>query len=401
MEETIGKLAQLTEELLQSVTGEIDYPRIAKNIQELSGAKYVALNIYQNEGQAYSTVAIAGLSEQFSKLNKILGFDLKKKKWAHDKNRAEKIKDNAITYFSSLGELTGDTIPKSIIIGLEKTFDIGNVYVAKILKDQMMIGDFTLIMQSGNKLANEKLVEIYTRQVGLLLTRIQAEVGNIRRDKMLDKLAQQVPGAIFQYQYYPDGKSFFPFASAGIWDVYEVAPEEVREDATLAYSRIYQDDYEGVVSSILHSFHNLTDWEYEYRVMLPQKGVRWLRGTSRPESMEDGSVIWHGYITDITERKQSEEKLRDTEIRLKKVIEETSEGVVIADSHTGMLTYANQAFCGMTGYSPEEVSKISFKELHPQDFLVAQQKFKNVQPNKKRLVSNVPCLKKRWNAILC
>jgi len=125
-------------------------------------------------------------------------------------------------------------------------------------------------------------------------------------DELLTKLSAQIPGVIYQYQYFPGGHSCFPFASQGIWDTYEVTPLEVRDDGAKVFERIHLADRDRVVRSILDSRDHLTQWACDFRVELPAKGVRWLRGASNPQKQEDGSVLWHGYATDITEQKQME-----------------------------------------------------------------------------------------------
>ncbi len=124
--------------------------------------------------------------------------------------------------------------------------------------------------------------------------------------KLLNNLAQRVPGVIYQYRLYPDGRSCFPFSSDGIRDVYEVSPEAVREDATAVFARLHPDDYEAVAASIADSARTLQPWRSEYRVVLPVQGLRWRQGFAQPERLEDCSVLWHGCITDITERKLAE-----------------------------------------------------------------------------------------------
>ncbi len=130
------------------------------------------------------------------------------------------------------------------------------------------------------------------------------------RDRLLTKLSMQVPGVIYQFLIRPDGSGCFPFASRGIWDIYEVTPEQVRNDASLVYKRLHQDDYERVVESIQTSLETLCIWEDEYRVVLPSRGLRWLKGHARPEKQPDGSTIWHGYLVDNTEKKFIEQDLR-------------------------------------------------------------------------------------------
>ncbi|MDP3699738.1 MAG: EAL domain-containing protein [Hylemonella sp.] len=123
---------------------------------------------------------------------------------------------------------------------------------------------------------------------------------------LLRALALHVPGVLYQYRLYPDGRSCFPFASQGMWSIYEVTPEQVRDDASLVFTRAHPDDLQGVVDSIQASAQNLTPWHCEYRVILPAQGERWRLGDAQPERLADGSILWHGFITDITERKATE-----------------------------------------------------------------------------------------------
>jgi PAS domain S-box-containing protein len=133
-----------------------------------------------------------------------------------------------------------------------------------------------------------------------------------KTDKLTKQLFKQIPGVIYQYQRFEDGTSCFPFASEHIYDIYEVKPNEAKEDATKVLSRIYPDDYEHVMQTIMQSYQTLTVWECDYRVNLPIKGIRWLRGVAKPEKQLDESVLWSGYIHDITDNKNSELELKET-----------------------------------------------------------------------------------------
>lgn len=62
--------------------------------------------------------------------------------------------------------------------------------------------------------------------------RVRAEKEAREREQCLVRIAANVPGMIYQFRMNPDGSSCFPYASAGITDVYGVMPEEVRNDAS-------------------------------------------------------------------------------------------------------------------------------------------------------------------------
>jgi diguanylate cyclase (GGDEF)-like protein/PAS domain S-box-containing protein len=74
-------------------------------------------------------------------------------------------------------------------------------------------------------------------------------------------------------------------------------------------------------------------------------------------------------VLDITDRKQSELALIESETRLKTVLDTTADGIVLVDSKTTRFSFANRAFCDMLGYRPEEVSALGLREIHPAEKL--------------------------------
>ena len=46
-------------------------------------------------------------------------------------------------------------------------------------------------------------------------------------------------------------------------------------------------------------------------MLLPQQGLRWRQGDARPQRLADGTTVWHGFITDVTERKRIEAELQE------------------------------------------------------------------------------------------
>ena len=174
------------------------------------------------------------------------------------------------------------------------------------------------------------------------------ELSQIEEEARLRKIAKNVPGIIYQFRLRSDGSSCFPFASEAINYIYRVSPEEVREDASKVFAIIHPDDYDDIQTSIQVSAKDLTLWHEEFRVKYEDGTVRWLLGNSSPEKEANGDILWHGFITDITEAKVAEQQLRIAAIAL-----ETQEGVMITDAD-GKLIRVNSAFINETGYSEAE-----------------------------------------------
>ena len=126
---------------------------------------------------------------------------------------------------------------------------------------------------------------------------------------VLYKLAEQVPGVIYQYRLYPDGTSCFPYSSPGMNEIYEYTSEEVREDATPVFGRIHPEDLQHVSDLIFESARTLEHFHCEFRVVLPIQGLRWRNSDATPERLDDDSTLWHGIIYDITDRKKVEHEL--------------------------------------------------------------------------------------------
>jgi PAS domain S-box-containing protein len=189
------------------------------------------------------------------------------------------------------------------------------------------------------------------------------------RGRLMSQLLKQVPGAIYQYQYFPDGSSRFPFASENIYLVYEVTPEEVQTDASKVFGRIHPEDFDRVVETIRDSGETLKVWKCDYRVNLPERGVRWLRGQATPEGLADGSVLWHGYITDITDLKRAETALRETEERWQFALDGADHAVWDWNPAKGEV-YFSPRWKSILGHAEEEIGPDIWEwesRIHPED----------------------------------
>ncbi|MBM3109772.1 diguanylate cyclase [Pseudomonas arcuscaelestis] len=181
-------------------------------------------------------------------------------------------------------------------------------------------GEWSLVRKDGSQLLANMLVTAVLDEQGLwvghlaicidVTERKRVHEALAARDRLLDKLSAEVPGGIYQFRLRADGSSCFSYASEGLRDIYEIDPQLLRQDATAVFERIHPDDLLRVRTSIRSSAEQLTPWREEYRVLLPIAGQRWVRGEATPEPEADGSTLWHGYLTDISDLKRVEEELR-------------------------------------------------------------------------------------------
>ncbi|MGB6308928.1 MAG: PAS domain S-box protein, partial [Steroidobacteraceae bacterium] len=157
----------------------------------------------------------------------------------------------------------------------------------------------------------------------------------------LQKMGPQLPGMVYQYRLRGDGTSHFPYCSEGIRQVYGVSPESVRDDAGGVMAALHPEDLPRVRQAIADSAAQLTQWREEYRVRLPDGRVRWVLGNASPEWEPDGSVLWHGFITDVTERRNAMQAIADARTLLQSVLDAATEAAIIATDVKGLITVFN------------------------------------------------------------
>ncbi|MBI1896455.1 MAG: PAS domain S-box protein, partial [Acidobacteria bacterium] len=97
--------------------------------------------------------------------------------------------------------------------------------------------------------------------------------------------------------------------------------------------------------------------QVEGRLLRRDGQYRWCVCTAVPRCTASGEYVGHiGSIIDITERRESQDRLK----LLESVVVKANEGILILDPepHSAegpAIRYANEAFCRMTGYTPEEI----------------------------------------------
>ncbi|MFN6462356.1 MAG: PAS domain S-box protein [Nostoc sp. DedVER02] len=195
----------------------------------------------------------------------------------------------------------------------------------------------------------------------------QTEVALQTSEQILRQLTNMVPGAVYKYQRLPDGSKSLIFMSEGIVDLYEYTPEELLKDIQIVWDIISPEDIEQIDASIERSAATLEAWEMEFRIRTPSGILKWISGHSIPSQEEDGSIIWFGILTDISDRKQAQLALQASEQRYLNLAELSPVGIFHTDP-SGDYKYVNSHWCQLAGLSFKEAMDIGWKRaLHPED----------------------------------
>jgi PAS domain S-box-containing protein len=117
----------------------------------------------------------------------------------------------------------------------------------------------------------------------------------------LREITRHAPGVVYQYRGFPDGRGEFPFISDSCIDLLGLAPAALTNDASRALRLVEREDRERVFASLNRARRALRHWRCEFRLHLRGGVRRWVSVSATPRREADGSLLWHGYLEDITD----------------------------------------------------------------------------------------------------
>ena len=178
-----------------------------------------------------------------------------------------------------------------------------------------------------------------------------------------ERLSLNIPGVIYQFKRHPDGTLSFPYISSGCQELFKVTPELVMNQADLVLSMIHSYDVQSFKNAIKVSAKTLQPKKWEGRVISPEGEIKWVQAVSKPEQQADGSIVWDGLMIDVSDRKKTEQKLRQSQQLLKLVFDTLPQCIYWKDRNSNYLG-CNQKFAIDVGLdSPEQIIGKNDSEL--------------------------------------
>ncbi|WP_407357194.1 PAS domain S-box protein [Methanolobus sp. WCC5] len=175
-----------------------------------------------------------------------------------------------------------------------------------------------------------KTIRTYGINQDITERRQWAEALRVEKDK-LAKIADTVPGAICMFGMKADGSLYIHYVSRAIKEVYGLTSEQMLKDTSSMINILLTGEHEQLHKEAIESARNQSLWKSEFRYNHPMKGLVWIESRFTPVHEGDGNTLWYGIVTDITERKLSENALAHSRNLLRYVIEHTRSAVAVYD----------------------------------------------------------------------
>ena len=197
---------------------------------------------------------------------------------------------------------------------------------------------------------NAKLYEEAQREIS---ERKEAEDRLREAEARFRTLVEHIPAMTYMEAADKDAQSnTFLYMSPQIEAMLGYSPEEWMTDPGLFRRTLHPDDRTRVLAEDTRTNKTGEPFQMEYRQVARDGRIVWVRDESvLVRDREGGTPYWLGVQFDITDRREAEEALRESEGRYRTVVKQAAEGIFVVDIDTKLILEANAAYRDLLGYT--------------------------------------------------
>lgn len=178
---------------------------------------------------------------------------------------------------------------------------------------------------------------------------------------LLRSTTARLPGLIYRGTLSAEGAGTFSFVNDRAWDMLEMDPLELQQDARKLFLRVHADDRGELLRTLTKAAKSLTIWRHTHRICLSQGRIRWHSAEAVPLIGTDGTVVWHGFTTDVTEQRLVEQRL-ERQHRMLAAVREAQAIYIEADDKRRAFEGLLAAFLSLTDSGYGFVGEVYYNE---------------------------------------
>ncbi|MGL5509197.1 MAG: PAS domain S-box protein, partial [Microcoleaceae cyanobacterium] len=189
--------------------------------------------------------------------------------------------------------------------------------------------------------------------------RKRAEAKLKASEERFQKIAALSPGMFYIALNHPDGSTSFEYVSSMVEEIMGITAEEMMRDPMSCIRVFHPDDIDGFFLALAECKESLSVFTHQWRIITPTGEIKWLQASERPALRANGDLAWYGITIDITDRKEAEMALAETEAKLRQANKELQHLVNI----DGLTQIANRR------RFDQVVQKEWYRHLRSQEYL--------------------------------
>jgi formate hydrogenlyase transcriptional activator len=167
-----------------------------------------------------------------------------------------------------------------------------------------------------------------------------------------------------------DGRTnTFPYWSEEHFRIWGFDPRHGPPDGQALLQRVHPEDRERVRELSVKALRERRDYAAEYRIVLPDGTVKHIEAIGHLVSAERrGPLEVIGTHVDVTERKRSEESLRESETRFRIFVDHAGDALFVYDLEQRTVVDVNREACESLGYTRQEIIGKTPLAFHPDSY---------------------------------
>ena len=191
--------------------------------------------------------------------------------------------------------------------------------------------------------------------------RIEEELS--RTEKMYRNVVEQSPAITYLAE--PNETGTLQYVSPQIRSL-GYTPEEWIDHPSLYFERLHPDDRHRVMKEWRRCLAEGSPFRAEYRIVSRDGRTVWLHDNAVPLADDSGVITsWHGMLVDISERVRAEQALRESEERIRMLLEALPLRILIF--RNGKLIFQNQGTAGTADNAGGKDGVPAFLAVIPED----------------------------------
>ncbi len=355
------------------------YMYITDVLKKITGAKYILINSFDKETKEIQVESFFAENTIIEKIQKILGksvvgMKLKTNDEILFARQYKELMKKKLQAPKSLFELSGETIPRIVCSALEKLLNIENVYVMGLCVDDELFGSAAILMPKGEVLQNTDIIDTFINQTSAALKRKAMDETLKESEKKYFTLVRTMPDSILIHRkgnilFVNDSTINFTGYTADEFVGANILDYVVDDDKQVVIDKIKERDISGKPVN-----------QYEIKIKIKSGEVKdVIVKTDTILFNKEPAVIV--ILNDITQRKQYEIALKESEKKYYSLVHKVPDMVMIHQN--GKVVFVNDSGLKLSGYTLDEIIGSNMLNFVADDY-----KQVVIDKTKERMISN-------------
>jgi PAS domain S-box-containing protein len=226
------------------------------------------------------------------------------------------LKDNLLEEQGFL-PLVKDVFEKGVTVRFVTSYDTAAIKSVQLENTTRIILDINIspILNSEGKVTNAVIQQIDITE------HKRAEEALMKSKQQYDNLVAKIPVGIYILRSKLDETFALDYVSPRMAEMLNLSIDGLLADANLVVQSIHPDDRISFAKMNLEGIQLNRPFDWKGRI-LSKETIKWMHFRSTPEILETGDILWHGLVTDITERITADLKIHHINEELSKAIAE-------------------------------------------------------------------------------